>query len=161
MNSARLFVANKLMRLLPPSRCFGWKRSLLSFAGAEISENVRIVSSTEIYSSGTLRLGANTWIGHQCLIVGGEAAISVGANVNIAPRVVLVTGSHKIDFESGMVAGEGYSEPISIADGVWIGAGAIILGGSSIGESAVIAAGAVVKGEVPAKTIYKGLAASS
>ncbi len=161
MNSLRLFLANKLMRFLPPSRSFGFKRSLLRFAGAEVGENVRIVSSVEIYSSGRLSIGNNTWIGHQSLIVGGEAEISIGANVNIAPRVVIVTGTHEIDFDSDMVAGAGYSKPVKVGDGAWLGAGAIVLGGSTIGENAVVAAGAVVKGEVAPKTIYKGPASSS
>lgn len=160
MNSARLFLANKLIRLLPPSRCFGLKRSLLKFAGADIGENVRIVSSVEIYCSGRLSIGANTWIGHQSLIVGGDADIMIGANVNIAPRVVIVSGSHEIDFESDMVAGEGYSKPIRIGDGSWLGAGATVLGGTTIGENAVVAAGAVAKGEIASKTIYKGLQSS-
>ena len=156
MNSFRLFIANKLMHLLPPSRCFGVKRTLLRFAGATIGENVRIVSSVEIYCSGPLTIGDNSWIGHQSLIVGGDAKIEIGANVNIAPRVVLVTGTHEIDFDSDMVAGEGYSLPIEIGDGAWLGATSVILGGSKIGKNAVVAAGAVVKGTVDPKTIHKG-----
>ena len=160
MNSARLFLANKLMRLLPPSRCFGLKRSLLRFAGAQVGDNVRVVSSVEIYCSGSLSIGANTWIGHQVLIVGGDADIHIGDNVNIAPRVVLVSGSHEIEFESDMVAGEGYSRPIHIRDGSWLGAGAIVLGGSAIGENAVVGAGAVVRGDVAPKTVFKGVRSS-
>ena len=157
MNSTRLYLANKLMRLLPPSRGFAIKRALLRFAGAQIGDNVRIVSSAEIYCSGTLSIGDNSWIGHQCLIAGGEADIVIGKNVNIAPRVTLVSGSHKIDFEGPMAAGEGYSTPITIADGAWLGAASTILGGTQVGENAVVAAGAVAKGEIAPKTVFKGL----
>ena len=157
MNSFRLFIANKLMRLLPPSRGFALKRALLRFAGAQIGSNVRIVSSAEFYCSGVLSIGDNSWIGHQCLIAGGEAEIRIGKNVNIAPRVTLVNGSHKIDFEGPMAAGEGYSAPIIVADGAWLGAASTILGGTHVGENAVVAAGAVAKGEIAPKTIFKGL----
>ncbi|NNF76813.1 MAG: acyltransferase, partial [Rhizobiales bacterium] len=109
MNAARLYLVNKLISLLPPSRAFGLKRMLLRFAGATIGNNVRIVSSAEFYCSGALIIGDNSWIGHQCLITGGQADIIIGKNVNIAPRATLVTGSHKIDFEGPMAAGEGYS----------------------------------------------------
>ena len=44
--------------------------------------------------------------------------------------------------------------PISIGNNVWIGANSVILRGSSIGDGVVIGAGSVVKGSVPAKTIY-------
>ncbi|MCP5081988.1 MAG: acyltransferase [Alphaproteobacteria bacterium] len=157
MNAARLYLANKLISLLPPSRAFGVKRALLRFAGATIGNNVRIVSSAEFYCSGALTIGDNSWIGHQCLIAGGRADIVIGKNVNIAPRVTLVTGSHKIDFEGPMAAGEGYSSPVTIGDGAWLGAACTILGGTTVGEKAVIAAGAVAKGDVPAKTVFKGL----
>ncbi|NNF77786.1 MAG: sugar O-acetyltransferase, partial [Rhizobiales bacterium] len=53
--------------------------------------------------------------------------------------------------------GEGYSSPITIGNGAWLGAACTILGGTTVGEKAVIAAGAVTKGDVSAKTVYKGL----
>ena len=93
MNAARLFLANKLISLLPPSRAFAAKRALLRFAGASVGDNVRIVSSAEFYCAGALTIGDNSWIGHQCLIAGGDADIVIGKNVNIAPRVTLVSGS--------------------------------------------------------------------
>lgn len=157
MHAARLFLANKLISLFPPSRAFGLKRALLRFAGATIGENVRVASSAEFYGAGALTIGDNTWIGHQCLIAGGDADIVIGKNVNIAPRVTLVNGSHKIDFDGPMVAGEGYSSPITIGDGAWLGAAATILGGTNVGEKAIVAAGAVAKGDISAKTIFKGL----
>lgn len=157
MNSSRLFLANKLIGLLPPSRGFGLKRALLRFAGATVGRNVRIVSSAQFYTSGPLTIGDNSWIGHQCLVVGGDAEITIGMNVNIAPRVTLVSGSHEIDFDGPMVAGEGYSSPITVADGAWLGAASTVLGGTHVGEKTVVAAGAVAKGQIAARTIYKGI----
>lgn len=157
MNSLRLFMANRLISLFPASRGFAAKRALLRFAGATVGSNVRIVSSAEFYCSGPLTIGDNSWIGHHCLIAGGDAEIIIGKNVNIAPRVTLVSGSHKIDFDGPTVAGDGYSLPITVADGAWLGAASTVLGGTHVGENVVVAAGAVAKGEIPARTLYKGL----
>ena len=57
------------------------------------------------------------------------------------------------------MAGEGYSLPISIGDGSWICTGATILGGTTIGERSIVAAGAVVKGVFPAGVLIGGVPA--
>ncbi len=120
---------------------------------------MRVVSSARFLVGGPLSIGADTWVGHEVLVVGGDAAISIGAYCDIAPRVTFVTGSHDIDPRGLHVAGKGYSLPISIADGCWICAGATILGGTRIGARSIVAAGAVVKGDFPAGSLIGGVPA--
>jgi maltose O-acetyltransferase len=68
------------------------------------------------------------------------------------------TVSHGLLYEPGR--GRGYaSHPIVVEDEVWIGAGAIVLQGVTIGRGAVISAGAVVKDDVPAGTVAGGVPA--
>ena len=144
---------------LPPTHFFGLKRLLLRWAGVDVGENVRCVSSATFFLSGPLSIGRDTWIGHEVLVIGGDAPVSLGACCDIAPRVTFVSGSHHINPEGPHVAGDGYSLPISIGDGCWIGAGAMILGGTNIGERSIVAAGAVVKGDFPAGCLIGGVPA--
>lgn len=159
MKSNRLFVVHLLMAVMPLTRCFAFKRVLLRWAGATIGMNVRIVSSARFYLTGSLSIGDDTWIGHEVLIVGGDANVAIGSRVDIAPRVSLVTGSHELFTVEGRAAGKGYSSPIIIEDGAWIGASSSILGGVTVRQCGVVAAGALVNRDVQASCVYGGVPA--
>lgn len=120
---------------------------------------MRCVSSAAFYLSGRLTIGKNTWIGHEVLIVGGGTHVNIGNYCDIAPRVNMITGTHKINPGGPHVAGDGYSLPITIGDSSWICAGVTILGGPTIGERSVVAAGAVVKGSFPPGCLIGGVPA--
>ena len=156
--SSRLWFAQLILRLLPETRCFRFKRSLLCFAGAEVAADTRICSSASVLGSGSLEIGSDTWIGHQVLIV-ASASVSIGSYVDIGPRVFIGTGSHEIDSEDLRSAGKGVSSPIVIEDGAWIGAGAMIMPGVTIGTTAVVGAGALVRGDVTPRSIVVGVPA--
>lgn len=158
--SSRLLFAYCLLSLfLPPTRAYPLKRFFLRLSGIGADKGVRVVSSARFYLTGALRIGEDTFIGHDVLIAGGNAPIDIGKRCDIAPRVLIVNGSHKIDANGLRVAGEGFSSAIVIGDGCWIGAGAVILGGTVLGENCVVAAGAVVKGSFPDKTLIGGVPA--
>lgn len=159
MKPARLYLVHLVFGLIPPTRCFRLKRTLLRWSGAKVGEDVRIVSSVRFLLTGRLSIGDGTWIGHEVLIVGGRADVTIGANVDIAARVSIVTGSHELFGIPGRAAGKGFSRPIQIMDGVWIGAAAIILGGVVVGQRSMIAAGAVVHRDVPARAVVGGVPA--
>lgn len=161
MNSIRLYIANKLFAVIPPTRLFWVKAAILRWAGAEIGANVRIVSSTRLYLTGALRIGDGTWIGEDVLIVGGDAPVEIGANVDIGPRVTIVTGTHILWETPHRAAGTGLSLAIRIDDGVWIGACATVLGGVQVGTCAMVAAGALVDRSVESRTLVGGVPARS
>ncbi|TLS66744.1 acyltransferase [Mariprofundus erugo] len=157
MNTFILHLYNLMCNLLPETRCWGLKRTMLRCAGANIGNNVRIVSSASYFLSGPLEVGDDTWIGHYVSIVGGDALVRIGHSCDIAPKVMLVTGSHEINYqECGRVAGYGYSLPIIIEDESWVCAGSVILGGTTIGRHSIVAAGSVVKGEFPERSLIGG-----
>jgi maltose O-acetyltransferase len=81
--------------------------------------------------------------------------ITIGDEVLIAANVQLLTATHPLDAKRRRAWWE-YGRPISIADGVWIGGGALVLPGVSIGEDAVVGAGAVVTRDVEARTVVVG-----
>lgn len=160
MNSRRLYCAHMLMSLIPPTRLFGFKRLLIKWCGAKIAGNVRIVSTARFYINGNLSIGSDTWIGHEVLIAGGKGGdVIIGSKVDIAPRVSIITGSHHLFTEPNRAAGTGYSTPIVIEDGVWLGAASTILGGVTIGKCSVVAAGALVNRNVHTRTKVAGVPA--
>lgn len=163
MNTIILFVYNFITNFIPETKFFEFKNSILRLAGAKIAQNVRICSSTKILGNGTLQIGENTWIGHQGLII-SSSSIIIGADVDIAPRIYIGTGTHIIDINSNNIAGAGISKDVKIGDGSWISVNSTILPGVLIGEKNIIAAGSVVTkstlnyhmyGGVPARLIKK------
>ncbi len=100
-------------------------------------------------------LGKDVFINHACsfLDMGG---ITIEDKVLIGPKVNLVTENHLLDPEDRRTL---ITKPIVIKKNAWIGAGATILPGVTIGENAVIAAGAVVSKDVPDNTVVGGIPA--
>lgn len=79
--------------------------------------------------------------------------ITIEDHVLIGPRVNIVTENHPADPSSRRAL---LCKPVVIKRNAWIGAGATILPGVTIGENAIVAAGAVVSKDVPEKTIVGG-----
>ncbi len=154
----RRFLVHKLTSLLPPTRLYRFKRLIWRWAGLDVGPGVRIVSSARVWTSGPVLIGADTFIGHEVTIVGGEASVTIGARCDLAPRVLIVTGTHH-DGGAARAAGPGRSHPVSIGEGSWIGAGATILDGVEIGVGAIVAAGSVVTRSIPDYDVVAGVPA--
>lgn len=102
-----------------------------------------------------ITLGKNVFINHACsfLDIGG---ITLEDDVQIGPRVNLTSENHPLDpAERKTVIPKG----ILIRRNAWIGAGVTILPGVTVGEHAIVAAGAVVSRDVPARTVVAGVPA--
>ena len=82
--------------------------------------------------------------------------ITIEDNVLIAPKVSLLSEGHSLSPVDRQLL---VPRPILIKKNGWIGAGATILPGVTIGENAVVAAGAVVSKDVPANTVVGGVPA--
>ena len=102
-----------------------------------------------------IKLGKNIFINHACtfLDLGG---IRIEDDVQIGPKVNLITENHPVDPSKRKHLD---LKPILIKRNAWIGAGATILPGVTVGENSVVAAGAVVNRDVPANTIVGGVPA--
>lgn len=87
-------------------------------------------------------------------VFGAKAPISLGNQVRLSQGVHIETAS--LDLNSGLPY-KHIAKPISIGDGVWIGAHSIVLGGVTIGANAVIGAGVVVSRSVPSGAIVVGM----
>jgi acetyltransferase-like isoleucine patch superfamily enzyme len=103
-----------------------------------------------------IHLGKHVFINHACsfLDMGG---ITVEDHVLIGPKVNLITENHPL---SPPERRDLVTKPILIKKNAWIGAGSTILPGVTIGENAVVAAGAVVSKDVKANTVVGGVPAN-
>lgn len=158
LSSKRIYFYGLVCKVLPETRCFEMKASLLRWCGAEVGTNVRVCSSAVISGIGELKIGDNSWIGSSAFITSGSC-VAIGKCVDIAPLVYIGTGAHEIDPEGEHVAGKGVNLDVVIGDGVWLGVRSTILPGVSVGRRSVVAAGAVVTRDVPERTLVAGVPA--
>ena len=106
----------------------------------------------ELSKKASVSIGENVFINRNT-IISVKGNMSIGDNVIMGPNVMIYDHDHLIDGK-GVHVDEYTTENIKIGDNVWIGAGAIILSGSNLGNGCVIAAGSVVTGDVPPRTIF-------
>lgn len=158
MNTVLLSVVNRIVHFFPATKLWGAKRFLFRICGIKIGKNVKICSSVTILGDSEISIGDNVWIGHETMII-ASAPISIGANVNIAPRCYIGTGTHEIDLTTPSIAGKGKSCPITISEGVWCCTHVVVLPDTTIGQSSIVAAGAVVINNVPPRQLWGGVPA--
>jgi maltose O-acetyltransferase len=99
-------------------------------------------------------VGSGTFINFNCVIL-DVGRVRIGADVQIGPNVQILTPTHPIDPEqrrSGLEA----AKPITIEDNVWLGGGAIVLAGVTIGRDTVVGAAAVVTKDLPPGVVAVG-----
>ncbi len=131
-------------------------RDLLSqITGSEIDESVAVFTPLFINYGKHTKIGKNVFINFDCVFL-DLGGITIEDNVLIAPKVSLLSEGHPIfpNERQSLVPGH-----IHVKKNAWVGAGATILPGVTVGENAVVAAGAVVSKDVPANTIVGGVPA--
>ena len=118
--------------------------------GGKAPEGLGLFTPVQIDFPKQMRFGEHVFINHSftAMSVGG---IYLGDRVQIGPHVTIVTDNHDFSNRSVLIC-----KPVKIGNGVWIGANVTILPGVTVGENAVIAAGAVVMKDVPANSIVGG-----
>jgi maltose O-acetyltransferase len=149
-------VAN-LHRLDRVKRLRGWYYSgLLAHAG----RNLRVAEQVTINNPGNLSVGDNCYIGTGVQFYPWRAPITIGHNVLIAAGARLITRKHGFAELDHPMAAQGYTHaPIAIEDDVWIGFGAMILPGVTVGRGSIVGAGAVVTRDVEPFSIVGGVPA--
>ena len=110
---------------------------------------------------GRATIGSNVAIGLNSLVSacdGGE--ISIGNDVLIAQNVVVRAADHRFEDLTLPIRSQGHVPgQIRIGNDVWIGANCVVTAGADIGDSSVIAAGAVVTGTIPPFSVAAGVPA--
>jgi len=101
-----------------------------------------------------IRLGINAFINFNCVFL-DCAPIEIGDNLQMGPAVQMYTAAHPLEADVRR-SGLEYARPIRIGHDVWIGGGAIILPGVTIGDGSVVGAGSVVVHDVPPASVVVG-----
>ena len=109
---------------------------------------------------GGVSVGSDSSVGIGSIIIG---PVSIGKNTSVA-QYAFVSGENRVHSggASGLasVAESVDIKPVSIGDGVWVGAGAKIMSGITIGDGAIVAAGSVVTRDVPPNALVAGVPAT-
>lgn len=156
---AWLYIA--IANLLPHfSAMLGLRAMFLRLAGIQIGARACIMGPLDIRprtAAKGISIGEGVFI-NSSVRMAAQGGITLSDSVMIGPNVSLETVDHSLLY----VVGKGREDivrPIIIDREVWIGAGAIILPGITIGQGSVVAAGAVVTRDVPPMTLVGGVPA--
>lgn len=150
------FETKKLLVQLNNSSDQNETRNLLSrITGSEIDESVVVFTPIYINYGKHTKIGKNVFINFNCTLL-DLGGITIEDNVLIAPNVNILSEGHPLSpgERHALIAGH-----IHIKENSWIGAGATILAGVTIGKNAIVAAGAVVSKDVPDNTVVGGIPA--
>lgn len=137
------------------------KKTLLKKCGNNVSLEHRC--KMDWYN---VSIGNDVHIGENNHFMCTEAPIDIKDHVMFGPDVIMITGNHRVDIVGKYMSEVGATdkaikddEPITLEGDNWVGARAIILKGVTIGQGAIVAAGAIVTHDVPEYTIVGGIPA--
>lgn len=132
------------------------RRVFSDLIGRRVDDSFTLIPPFYTAHGADIRVGRNVFINQNCTIydLGG---VEIGDDVLIGPNVSIITTGHPLEpsrRRDGVTAA-----PIVIERNVWIAAGATIIGGVTVGENSVVAAGAVVTKDVPPNRLVAGVPA--
>jgi len=129
-------------------------RALFSeLIGKKVDESFLLIPPFYTAGGNEIRVGHNVFVNQNCTFydLGG---LDIADDVMIGPNVSIITTGHSLEPTQRRTVTIG--KPIVIERNVWIAAGATIIGGVTIGENSVVAAGSVVTKDVPPNTLVGG-----
>lgn len=140
-----LFVRSSLFPFM------GWRKMWLKMFGAKIGRGLVIKNEVRIKSPWFLEVGDNVWLGENVWIDNLDR-VSIGSNVCVSQGALLLTGNHdynRVDFPYR-------NAPISIEDGAWIGAEAVVCPGVVVRQNAILTVKSVATKDLEPNGIYQG-----
>lgn len=155
----RLRLVEQLVAPLP-TEMFNWLRPYVyRLAGIRIGPRGRILGPLTLTGRGDI--ASHVCIGSDCflttpLFLNASGPITIGDRVGIGHHVQIITDDHAVG-DAGQRLGVAVTRPVTIEDGAWIAADVTILPGVTIGHGSIVAAGAVVTGDVPPDVLVGGV----
>ncbi len=133
--------------------------NLINRFGGDINQSAELRLGLNL-DGFNISIGKNSFLNQNCSLYTGydQAKITIGENVFIGMDVLLTCISHEIGYKNQR-AGENTYGDITIEDGVWIGARAVVLPGVVLGKGCIIAAGSVVTKTTESNYLYAGVPA--
>jgi acetyltransferase-like isoleucine patch superfamily enzyme len=126
----------------------------------EVADSCELNQGVELNPfGGSIRLARRVWLGPYVVIY-GQGGVEIGEQTLVSMHCTILSSNHGVP-PLGKLIRETADEllPTKIGRDVWIGANAVILGGVTIGEGAVVAAGAVVNQDVEPGAVVAGVPA--
>lgn len=130
-------------------RCF-WEAV---FGGLE--PGVQLAEGTKVVGPNGIQIGEGTRITSD-IVLDGRGGLSFGRNALVGFQSTILTYSHRFSGTEPILHQGMESAPVSIGDGVWLGTRVIVVPGVTIGDHAIVGAGAVVTRDVPQGAIAAG-----
>lgn len=151
-----LFLKNTPEDYRPYALFFPWLRSrCVSLYLKKSGKKPRVKSGAEISPNATI--GDFSELGTRCMV---QANVDIGDHVIMGPDVKIYSRNHRFDRLDVPIQKQGKNYyHTQIGNDVWLGAHVIVTAGCTIGDHAIIAAGAVVTGDVPPYAIMGGVPA--
>ncbi|MBQ6652597.1 MAG: galactoside O-acetyltransferase [Prevotella sp.] len=118
--------------------------------GDRLGEGSRVMPGLTVVRSKNVTIGKNVVIMNNCLMM-SAGGITIDDNALIAANAQLISNNH--DLEEHMII---TCKPVHLKRNCWIGAGATILPGVTVGENSVVGAGSVVTKDIPDNCIAVG-----
>lgn len=116
-----------------------------------------ISAFTKIKISGRFVMGRRVQIGSGCFIAAGAGGLAMGDDVLVSPNCTILTSNYRFDRLGVPFQDQGTeSRGVRIGDRVWLGANSVVLDGAEIGDDCVVAAGSIVSGRIPPRSILQG-----
>jgi maltose O-acetyltransferase len=137
-----------------PDRC---RRPLLRLIGLRVAPDCGISAGLRLTGGTDVTIGPGAFI-QVDVAMQADAPITIGARAQVGSYTQLITADHEVGPSSDRI-GSDRPRPIVVGEGVWLGAGSIVLAGVTIGAGCIIGAGSVVTRDCRPDTIYAGLPA--
>lgn len=135
-----------------------YRGKLLRLGGIEAAKSVHLRSGVRIVGAGEVQLKQNVFL-NEGVYMDASASIRIEPWVQVGNHARLITSTHELDTRGPKVAGELVTAPIVIEEGAWIGAGATVLPGVTVGHHAVLGSGAIATRDLEPYGIYVGVPA--
>jgi acetyltransferase-like isoleucine patch superfamily enzyme len=131
-----------------------WRHAIYRRLGLGLAEGAIVHRGLELREPANITIGAGTVIGFRATL-DGRRGITIGRSVNVSSEVAIWTLQHDLrDPQFGEVGA-----PVVIGDRAWLSFRTTVLPGVTVGEGAVVAAGAVVTRDVPPYAVVAGVPA--
>lgn len=145
------FLFNAAFVLNPFNPFSSLRKVILRLFGAKIGKGVVIKPRVNVKFPWNLEIGDYTWIG-EAVWIENQAQVTIGAHACLSQGAVLMTGNHNYKLETFDLI----VKPITLEDGVWIGANAMVTQGVTCHSHAVLSVQSVASKDLEAYTIYAG-----
>jgi len=127
------------------------KRTLLRLFGAKIGKGVVLKPKVNIKYPWKLSIGDYTWIGEKVWIDNLDQ-VTIGKNCCLSQEAMLLCGNHNYSKTSFDLI----VQPITLKDGSWVGAKAVVCPGVTLNENAILAVGSIATKNLDSNSIYQG-----